>query len=525
MEEKFYHRYVFLFITILSCYGIIILISSFHSKNIALETFKESSSSLSSFHVSDVNQSKEYNFHDHDFFAIDNEYPTNIVAYKTRRDVKTGQKVGKGLVTLLGGDKLANSDLFPTVSFKEFQETLQCAPTEPGIDGNRGVTKLLKLLRPTRKALILGCVWAETHCVDTFLNWNVCHSKLREFEQDPQRVPKILQHTIRMVRVMDNKLYLDWAYNQSRLDQFASEEYGILNLFQHVVYKINDLKDIVFFFTEESSHSFYNFPLPIFTETPSLFSMDIPIPWTSEYLKEFSYAEPEYHSLSLHDFINNRNPKASFFTGALTHIRQIVFDFAIVRPDLLDVGYLGGLDDLVQNWNPEIDEPTNENIFQEDIDITSDESTIGYIKSLFRFHKPQAVDYLAAKYKYIIVIAGQDGLALADRLPWIIAHSGAVVLLQTTAMEYHFSARLKPWIHYVPISYNSANIIDRIEWLNAHPHLAYRIAQNAKAFGESYLRLEDTYCYVATLFKTLGDILEGSDILIPFEPRLYNHQH
>ena len=46
--------------------------------------------------------------------------------------------------------------------------------------------------------------------------------------------------------------------------------------------------------------------------------------------------------------------------------------------------------------------------------------------------------------------------------------------------------------------------------------MAFQIALNAKAFGESYLRLEDYYCYFGALFKELGDVLEGSDALEPF---------
>ena len=97
--------------------------------------------------------------------------------------------------------------------------------------------------------------------------------------------------------------------------------------------------------------------------------------------------------------------------------------------------------------------------------------------------------------------------------------TGAVILLQTTEFEYHFSARLKPWVHYVPIAYNLGDVIRKVAWLKAHDHAAYKIAQNGKAFGESFLRLEDYFCYFGTLLHSLGKLYEKSNATIPFDPK------
>ena len=105
------------------------------------------------------------------------------------------------------------------------------------------------------------------------------------------------------------------------------------------------------------------------------------------------------------------------------------------------------------------------------------------------------------------------------RLASFLAHSGAVVLLQESEFSYHFSARLKPWVHYVPLSYSAADLIDKLLWLRAHDDLAQRIARNARAFGDSYLRLEYQLCYAATVIQTVGKILNGSDAIVPFDPR------
>lgn len=48
-------------------------------------------------------------------------------------------------------------------------------------------------------------------------------------------------------------------------------------------------------------------------------------------------------------------------------------------------------------------------------------------------------------YKYLIIIGG---ISSADRLNTFLAHSGAVIMLQETDFHYHFTAFLKPWVHY-----------------------------------------------------------------------------
>jgi hypothetical protein len=53
---------------------------------------------------------------------------------------------------------------------------------------------------------------------------------------------------------------------------------------------------------------------------------------------------------------------------------------------------------------------------------------------------------------------------------------------------------------------SAADVVEKIEWLKSHDKEAQQIALNARNFGLSYLRLEDQYCYVATLLDTLGEL-------------------
>ena len=103
------------------------------------------------------------------------------------------------------------------------------------------------------------------------------------------------------------------------------------------------------------------------------------------------------------------------------------------------------------------------------------------------------------------------------RLSRMLAHSGAVVLLPQSPFLYHFSARLLPWVHYVPITFSSADLIEKIEWLQQHDDMAQQLAINARNFGKSYLRMEDYYCYTAAALRLVADIEENTNLTQPFE--------
>ena len=126
------------------------------------------------------------------------------------------------------------------------------------------------------------------------------------------------------------------------------------------------------------------------------------------------------------------------------------------------------------------------------------------------------MDTYMLSYRYLLVLAGQTA---ADRLPTFLAHSGAVILLQQTDFLYPFSARLQPWVHYVPIAYNGADVVDKVRWLKGHPDMAFRLAQNARNFGRSYLRYEDYHCYIAAALMEVATVADASAIEEWFDPR------
>jgi hypothetical protein len=297
---------------------------------------------------------------------------------------------------------------------------------------------------------------------------------------------------------------------------------------------------------EEISFMPYRTPFPSFSASPSLKTAEIPWPWPhamgkerNMYFQALDESNPDLKNLSAlikeenttifnsdfyHTDLTGRGiPHRSweeriskgFFLGSLTQVRQIFFDQVLLRPDLLEARWTGG--PWNKPWNPSSYEEewpgdVNDNRYQE---FTNDTNP-GFLKPLLRLRIKEGVGENVGDYKYVVVLTGAGGSATADRFPDFLAHSGAVVMLQESEFSYHFTARLKPWVHYVPIAYNAADVVEKIEWLKAHDHLAQRIASNARNFGKSYLRLEDYYCYIASALETVAAITKNTSAAVPF---------
>ena len=176
--------------------------------------------------------------------------------------------------------------------------------------------------------------------------------------------------------------------------------------------------------------------------------------------------------------------------------RMVALDLARMHPDYLDVEWTAAF--LVQPYAPLSTE-------EEQRDSKAllgmrgspaggkDAGWLGNYPPLKQQRKKEPLDYLST-HKYLLVLSGNNG---ADRLAAFFAHSGAVILLQENDALSHFSSRLRPWVHYVPIAHSGADIVDKIKWLIEHDDMAYDIAKNGYFFGQSFLRIEDYFCHAA----------------------------
>jgi len=368
------------------------------------------------------------------------------------------------------------------------------------------------------------------------------------------------------------------ATDSPNSDYLDRNKYNLLQLVLGKL-KRDAVPDSAFFFGEEVAFMPFNFPFFAFSASPTMKNADMPWPWNAHQQAEVALfkryfgvgGKQQQHLLqkqgkskvnmstdaiiarmnehaerynSMNTTIWSQKKSKAAFYGAMSAIRHIFFDVAAMHPELIDAGWTGGINSLP--WNPQsIEAEIPYDKLKKAIDDHHDQQNIkggtgrmalneapGYLTSLFKSHifEGHGINYVHAsaavddrldvpptdKYKYLVVLIGGSGAASADRLATMMLHSGAVLLIQKHDFEYHFSARLKAWVHYVPLSYTTADLVDKILWLQQNDHLARILAHNARSFALSHLRLEDMVCYAANALALVGSVPSSE----PFEPIL-----
>jgi hypothetical protein len=385
----------------------------------------------------------------------------------------------------------------------------------------------MNLIGVSRRSILITCAWIEGGCG----LWADCHKKATKLLSGELKFePLINNFFVKLIRVRHGQLYLDWPWGSGRV--FKRPDFNVIRLFAAVLELVSDIPDSVFFLqTYDFPLLPSNFPVPVFSHSPRVDkNSDIPFPWprvindeVNYYLNKFIKKKHIFPDLnpSRDNIWNKKIEKVGFYgilwennPGALA--RQVLIDLSLLRPDLIEAKFTSATP--MNPYNPESDEhlfdmkiprrskrhlPDNKHGLEHLLNTTH---TPGFIKTLRNaFQKIQIKkEKYMQKYKYLVVIAGNSG---ADRLASFLAHSGSVILLQQTSYLTHFSQRLRPWVHYVPISFTAADIVEKILWLKSHDSLARKIAINGWNFGKSYLRLEDYYCYTASALVEISKVL------------------
>lgn len=462
----------------------------------------------------------------------ESDYPLSIPITHIRRDIYTHEPVSSGRFELFGG--------FPTqpvpkissikVNIDQLRRYLQCLPHEHHFS-NFGSLNFMKLIPPTKEIIERIAAWCETECTP----WKKCGDivkdyKLGNYPKSVERIERMSNgspYQVKLLRISKGKLYLDWPWGRDRIRL----PYGSITApLLYVTNLLSNLPDIFFFIGVERPWAPSQLPIPSFSNSPSFTLSDLPFPWyvpLSIQIHTYQQIARSHGNFSHESILassqfgsdvpwDEKINKCAYY-GTLTQNRQIFFHFAATRPDLIDLGwtvdYLGTPD-----WNPMSDNPhfINSETLKEGENKTY-RSGYGYNANLLPNHLRSGVNFVK-KYKYIVVLTGLNGEALSGSLNNLLTQSGAVILLQKSTFSYHYSAYLKPWVHYVPLSYSGDDIIDKIEWLQSHPNMARKIAENGRKFGQSYLRLEDYFCYFVNIFEEIAKRVNNTDALEPFDP-------
>jgi hypothetical protein len=100
-------------------------------------------------------------------------------------------------------------------------------------------------------------------------------------------------------------------------------------------------------------------------------------------------------------------------------------------------------------------------------------------------------------YKYLISL---DGVGAAWKRVATILACGSVLLLHNRWHQFFYAA-LRPWVNYVPVSYDLSDVVERYEWLVAHPTEARTIAENGLRLARETLSPEALETYFAAVIN------------------------
>lgn len=110
------------------------------------------------------------------------------------------------------------------------------------------------------------------------------------------------------------------------------------------------------------------------------------------------------------------------------------------------------------------------------------------------------------KYKYLIDVDGNS--CSFERYFWLLLSNSLTFKQMTPNIQWYYGA-LKPYEHFIPIKEDLSDLVEKIHWAQTHDSEAKQIANNATAFIQNELTIEDTYVYMAHLLKEYAKRQQG----------------
>ena len=210
-----------------------------------------------------------------------------------------------------------------------------------------------------------------------------------------------------------------------------------------------------------------------------------------------------------------KETRAAFYSS-YDFSRMAVFEQAVRHPDLIELST--NKINFLRCWTPGCTSHGWDITKGLNVSEIEQQSKLYPTLDILKYSIDPPKHYIPGHYKYVIVPQGMAGMSTSSRLLYLLSYCECVVLLMGGHLQYHISARLVPWVHYVPLSPSGAEVATKVRWLQQHDALAKQIAENGHNFGKSYLRLEDYLCYAATTVQAVADVLQGTTALQPFSP-------
>jgi len=108
------------------------------------------------------------------------------------------------------------------------------------------------------------------------------------------------------------------------------------------------------------------------------------------------------------------------------------------------------------------------------------------------------------KNRYLMYI---DGTSFSDRLYWLML-TGSLIFRAGSQLRVWLDTALQPWKHYIPVSENMTDLVDRLDWVTQHDDKAASIAEEGNRFALQDLGLEGSLYYLYLLILRMAAITE-----------------
>jgi len=348
-------------------------------------------------------------------------------------------EVQRGRLTKLNITKIHNYgiDIYKRINYNKFIHILQCTTNDNiELNGNRGILNILKLINLTKDIIEISCAYIEIGCKNYQTIWSDCYKIVLKFKENISLVHPIYEkfdvHRNQIIGskyylflIKNNKLYYDWPWGINRLNEHKKKILKLqkdhMLLFSMLIRLISNINNVMFFFGGEQPSINSNIILPLFSFAPKLGTNDMPFPFYEMYddeLKLFNDAYKNNKNFS-NEFYNKhhikwekRITKAAFYVS-YDQTRRLIFDQAVLRPDLYDVAYtfVYGIHHM-SSWNMLSDEELLPNINKST--YRNYRNQIGYNQPILQYlgHK----SYQPHHYKYIIVPGGSGLLSTSGMI-------------------------------------------------------------------------------------------------------------
>lgn len=114
------------------------------------------------------------------------------------------------------------------------------------------------------------------------------------------------------------------------------------------------------------------------------------------------------------------------------------------------------------------------------------------------------------RYKYAVVCDGNA--APSSRLALFMQSESLLLKQESPSIEWFYDD-LRPYEHYVPLSYLFGDLKNKILWARHNDHKCKQIVQTAKRYAEIHFTEYQISCYIYTLFERYGKLLRFKPVL------------